>query len=108
MAFGRAIDVGPGPRARGPDVGGDFHAAGIVERAGANHDEPRVRIAVAVDRRAAVGAEMAAQRTAALRGGIVVALGRPLGDLEAVAGDYGIDGAATQSGRTLSRHFCAD
>src|SRR3989442_6983713 len=94
MAVGRGIDVVPGPLAGGPDVGGDLQAAGIVERAGADHDEPRVRVAVAVDRRAAVGAEVAAQRAAALRGGIVVALGRPLGDLEAVAGDDGIDGAA--------------
>src|SRR6267378_1891082 len=67
---------------------------GIDVRAGADHDEPRVRVAVAVDRRAAVGAEMAAQRAAAVRGGIVVAPGRPLGDLEAVARDDGIHAAA--------------
>src|SRR5438876_5490516 len=94
MAVGRGIDVVPGSRARGPDVGGDFHAAGVVERAGADHHEARVRVPVAVDRRAAVGAEVAAQRAAALRGGIVVAPGRPPGDLETVAGNDGIDGAA--------------
>src|SRR3989442_15130212 len=102
MAVGRGIDVVPGPLAGGPDVGGDLQAAGIVERAGADHHEPRVRVAVAVDRRAAVGAEMAAQRAAAVRGGIVVAPGRPLRDLEAFAGDDGIDGAAAARERTLA------
>src|SRR3989449_7337766 len=84
MAFRRAIDVCPGARARGPDVSGDLHAAGIVQHAGAHDEESRIRVALAVDRRAAVGAEVAAQRAAALRGGIVRALGCPPGALEAV------------------------
>src|SRR5687767_8763048 len=94
MALGRAIDVVPRPRARRPDVPGDLHAARVVERAGAYHDEAGIRIAVAVDRRAALAAEMPAQGAAAVRGGIVVALSRALRDLEAVGGDHGVDGAA--------------
>src|SRR5438552_12022098 len=101
MAFRRAIDVGPGPRARGPDVSGDLHAAGIVQRAGAHDEESRIRVALAVDRRAAVGAEMAAQRAAAVRGRVVVFPGCALGDPEARARHDGGDGAGG-AGRFLA------
>src|SRR5947208_1213582 len=101
MAFRRAIDVGPGPRARGPDVSRDPHAAGIVQRAGAHDEESRIRVALAVDRRAAVGAEMAAQRAAAVRGRVVVFPGCALGDPEARARHDGVDGAGG-AGRFLA------
>src|SRR3954465_14375313 len=94
MALARRIDVRPGARGRGPDVAGDFHAARVVERPRAHHDEAGPRIAMAVDRRAASAAEVAAQRAAALRRRVVVVSRLTLGDLERVFGHDGIDGAA--------------
>src|SRR5207253_7832201 len=75
--------------------------AGIVQRAGAHDEESRVRVALAVDRRAAVGAEMAAQRAAAVRGRVVVFPGCALGDPEARARHDGVDGAGG-AGRFLA------
>ena len=83
----------PRPRASRPDVGADRHVAGVVERAGAHRDHRRVALALAVDRRAAVGAEKAVQRTSAVRFRRV-ALRRALRDLESIACQRHVDAAA--------------
>src|SRR3954471_2024 len=101
MALARRIDVRPGARGRRPDVAGDLHAARVVERAGAHDHEAGLRIAVAIDGRAAGAAEMAAEGAAALRGGVVVVTRLALGDLETVFRHHRIDGAAG-AGRFLA------
>src|SRR5438874_10394841 len=55
----RRVEVGPGRRALRPDVRGDPQGRRIVERAGPHADHLRQRLAVAIERRAAVGAEVA-------------------------------------------------
>src|SRR5437660_5420000 len=62
----RRVDVGPGRRALGPDVPGDPEPGRIVERAGAHADHLRHARAVAVERRAALAAEIAHQRATAI------------------------------------------
>src|SRR6185503_6495480 len=78
------IDVRPGTRALGPDMRGDPHAVGIVERAGAQRQHPGRVLAVAPERRAAVAAEVAEQGAPARRlAG--EGLGRAFLELELVA-----------------------
>src|SRR5574341_562666 len=62
------------------------------------HDEAGVRVAVAVDRRAAIRAEVAAQGAAAFGRAVVVAPGLPLRDAEALARHDGVDRAAGPGG----------
>src|SRR5258706_1471239 len=78
------IDVGPGTRALGPDMRGDLHAVGVVERAGAQCQHLGRVLAVAPERRAAVAAEVARQRAAARRIALED-LGRAVLELELVA-----------------------
>src|SRR6185436_14041537 len=92
------VDMRPGPSGCGPDVAGDLHAARVVDGAGAHHHEPRVRVAMAVNGRATLAAEVPAQRASALRGRVVVALGRALSDPEILALDHGIHRAAGAGG----------
>src|SRR5262245_32942614 len=94
VALGRRVDVRPGGGGGGPDVAHDLEAALVVEGAGAHHDEAGVRVAVAVDRRGALLAEVAAQGAAAARGGVVVLARGPLGDPELVARHHRVDAAA--------------
>src|SRR6185503_10739202 len=101
MALARRIDVVPGAGARGPDVCRDLHPARIIERTGAHHDESGIRVAVAVDRRAAIAAEVAAQRAPALGRAVVVLFGFTLRDAEAVRRYDRVDGAAA-AGRFLA------
>src|SRR5437763_982324 len=80
----RRVEVGPGRRALRPDVRGDPQGRRIVERAGTHADHLRQRFAVAIERRAAVAAEVAKERAAAV-GLLGVALRRALHDPEVLA-----------------------
>src|SRR5690349_16647164 len=93
MLLGRRVDVGPRPRALRPDVSGDLHRRRFVERTSAHGEELRVLLTLAVDLRAALGAEIAMQRAPAVRDrGIALQLA--LGELERLARQHGVDGAA--------------
>src|SRR2546421_9555062 len=93
MLLRRGVDVRPWPRALRPDVSGDLHRRRFVERAGAHAEELRVLLTLAVDLRAAVGAEIAMQRAPAVRDrGIALQLA--LGELERLARQHGVDRAA--------------
>src|SRR5262249_10777853 len=87
------VDVGPRPRAPGHDVQADLHRRRIVEGPGAHRQELRVLLALAVNVRATVRAEVAMQRAPAVRDGCV-ALERALGHLECLARQHHVDRAA--------------
>src|SRR5256885_8287641 len=78
----------PGPRTLGPDVRADLQIGGIVERARAHPEELRRRLAVTVEVRAAVAAEVTDERAAAV-GFLGIVLRCALGELEAIARDEG-------------------
>ena len=93
MLLARRVDPGPGPGASCPDVHSDFHAGGIVQRSSPDHQRFRGRRALAVDRRTAVAAEIAIQRSAAV-GSRSVELRRALRDFECRARNHRVDAAS--------------
>src|SRR5256885_6756076 len=90
----------PGPRTLGPDVRADLQIGGIVERARAHPEELRRRLAVTVELRAAVAAEVTDERAAAV-GFLGIVLRCALAELKAIAWDEGGHGAMG-AGRALA------
>src|SRR5580765_5557867 len=109
------IDVGPGPLALRPDVRGQLHRRRILDGAGAHHHALRRDLALAVDGRAAVAAEVAVQDAAAV-GLLREPLRRALRDAEVLRRHERVDRAA-RAGDFLAvgavagaqfRNLCAD
>src|SRR5689334_4325521 len=69
------VDIGPGRRALRPDVPGDAQGGRVVQRPGAHAEHFRHGLAMAEERGAAIAAEIAHQRAAAV-GLLRIALGR--------------------------------
>jgi hypothetical protein len=68
VALGRRVDVHPLPRTVGPDVHDEFHIIGRIEAADLEHHHLRDFFPLAVDRRAAVAAEIPVEDISALGG----------------------------------------
>src|SRR6185369_4159716 len=92
LAGGR-VEVGPGPLAPGPDVRRQLHRRRVIDGARAHHDALRRDLALAVERDAAVAAEIAVQDAAAV-GLLSESLWRALRDAEVLRRDQRVDRSA--------------
>ena len=89
MVGGGRVNMHPRSRAAGPDIGRQFQAARIVERTHFEHHHLRHFFALAVNRRTAVGAEMAEQGVATI-GRVLVNLGCAFGERDGAGWHDGV------------------